>query len=122
MKKTQKIGLLLLLLCAVAVFAVACKADPKPVGPTSYTISFYSDDQLTDTLQTVGGESLTLPVPAERELLGKMVRDAKERCRKQKKYQRSDLDGIFFMTAAVNGEQIEKEKFQHRDILQKIHR
>ena len=46
MKKTQKIGLLLLLLCAVAVFAVACKADPKPVGPTSYTISFYSDDQL----------------------------------------------------------------------------
>ncbi|HIX08071.1 MAG TPA: InlB B-repeat-containing protein, partial [Candidatus Borkfalkia faecipullorum] len=67
MKKTQKIGLLLLLLCAVAVFAVACKADPKPVGPTSYTISFYSDDQLTDTLQTVGGESLTLPVPAERE-------------------------------------------------------
>ncbi len=67
MKKTQKIGLLLLLLCAVAVFAVACKADPKPVGPTSYTISFYSDDQLTDTLQTVGGESLTLPVPAEKE-------------------------------------------------------
>ena len=62
MKKAPKI-LLLLLFCTVALCAVACKADPKPNEPTSFTLSFYTDGSLTSTLTTKGHEEIELPSP-----------------------------------------------------------
>lgn len=60
--KKHFIVLLSMVMCFALVFGIFAACGTETTAPQKYTISFYDDETLVDTIETAGNEKIGLPM------------------------------------------------------------